>query len=901
MAGEKEKKSKDTDDDANMEDKNVDDDVRKDENARKVDKKSDDNNDKTSKNVISPTYDIATILDVIGSIKYAIAEQSISTSNFVADKMHVLNEFFQISFEFLTDVPYDYTIWEDVINEQVYIIHKPNYAIDFNDCDTFVSTRLKIRDLIIQDSKKILMKPKRKIIINELVYDPNSVGIDYEKIFQLRSKEQERKIVQLFCKGEDDDGSIFTKVRTLADPRVAKTRNNLLNYSRNCVLSILDRVKEYVKICSDVNKESLPILKTITCWQQVLPFCDPFLKCGVFDHMSRAPQLRFEYITSLFEPDLVMKQISYADLNRIANTNVTRASFANDFMQSSYKAEWGELISLYFASWLSPGDLLIEIDFDDVTSDQIIKGVIVSLFILASVSYDDRGGYCNVTYTSIQAATKKILEWLMLKNIVDITDVNGAQDGRCVTQLSRARLRNEHRRAGAFSNEDLKVLGGVDGRAGVNTKGSYPPKTTDRLKYLYPDIAYRHNIAIDEDDYDAYERQNIQYIWPLEESIKKFLLVHADLRPYNALVLAFLKRLKSFYVRLNEYRRISHYSIFTRSENANAQTTQERGNYLSISMKSMIFAFMAKSWPDDQRFQAKYDSISRMKMQSGFFSTLIDASQRYGLVSECYERMNLKKKVKDGKCVKMACQKYPHLEYIFDMLETVSAETGLKKLMMDPFIRNSAFYRLFLDIDLLSENSLLRDGVMPEFYFHYMINRINDDYIIDRLERKGYVENFQDYTAEGQNLRMMDYRFLEVAFKNHAFKWILSKANDKFFQINVFVPYEIDFGFPNTNFQIPISAINTDGVDVTIQKSLRVDKIKVFLSQLDGSKYNVKDSYVTNPLVIEAAFPSLRFKTFIIKKRSDFVSELMSRGILENAITGSNFSFVSGLEFDRTV
>lgn len=837
--------------------------------------------------------DISTILDIIGGIKYAISEQTIKTSDFVTDQIFSLSALCEMKLNFIDSVPFNYTIWKDLPNEVVYVLNKPLYGAVFSDCDTFVINRLSCREKMIDDAKNILREPRTEVIGSNLVYVPSSLGIDYENLYSLRMDDNERQTINAFCRKGKVEGC-FAKIRTRTDLRVANLRRRIMMFSSIEMNEIGRRARQYVEICSNYCSEAAVVLKSLNAWQQPLPFCSPFLQAGIFDNLKRAPQLRYEYIVSIFAPDIKLTPIPFADMMRIASVSMVRASFITDFIQQSFRNEWSEPISWYISSWLSLGDLLLELNDSDVSQDQTLKAVIASVFFLASIVYDHNGVYSNTTISSIRKACRHIYEWALSKNLINRANVIIPNDDGLLTLLSNSTVKARNTN---LTNIDLQRIGGMNGVAGANVDADLPIQDDEPLRRFFPGISIRRNVAINVDDYRTYMSEDANYMWPLEDSINCFMRSHSDLTPYSGIVAAMLTRLRIFYVRLNEYMRLSHYNIFTRSQKATNFVRRERSDALIVPINSMIFPYMCRSWPTLTRFEQKYSCIDRLKMQSGFNASMIDTSLRLKTINLSYERLSVLNEISSSKRLELACQKYSHLKHIYEILKSVRDEGSLIKLLNSSFYINDPYYKVFDDIDLLSNKFLVVDGVMPEFNVHYSLNRLTVEMINEAIVDQTYLHNFNDF--EGQDLYTMDYPDISYAFMKRYYKMILYNSNERFYKFKVLVPYNVEHSLPSSVGKILVESVATGGPDLTLRKCLKVSPLTISLVLVDGRDYNVPDSFVPEPFTLECSFPPTRFKNQIIMKRSEFISNLYADSVLEQCIVGSNFSFASVLSLEE--
>lgn len=389
------------------------------------------------------------------------------------------------------------SVWYDQVNDQRYMINSCEDRISFSDVTTFISAVISDFRKEVVLSMTILKEPDRlSIYRNDRCYDPDKMGFPIaDAIKGGLVDDRLRAVLNGLLQGEPNQGgpSAFCSSRTFDYRPRACSRENLLIYSINNGQRFLDQRREALRMHNRALGLQEPDIRYLNAFETLYPSYPPNAFAGILDAMPKASYVaRYEMVTSVSGFSARLSPLPAGEIMKSASANAVKASWLSDIVSTSYNDEMAPEIAAFFASLITPGQILLEVDFSDFPESAIEMRAIFAVGSYLLMMYNSNSTFVNMTRNSMEDIQRAIVRLGIHSGVFRQTDVNGEWPLDNVA----------YQRTPINDLDGFRVIGG---NAGINQEGLWRPN--DELAQVFLDTGRRINYAINYDNFKKYKRE----------------------------------------------------------------------------------------------------------------------------------------------------------------------------------------------------------------------------------------------------------------------------------------------------------------------------------------------------------------------------------------------------------
>ena len=318
---------------------------------------------------------LAEFIDINGQIRIIIA-QRVSISISAAElPVGTLIARADINLPLIDKVESQFTIWRDPYNVRRYVLVRNKNSISFSTPDELITAMIKDFRSERSHSETILREPSRGVFSNdERCYIPESLGIPFDELLNEGAVDDVmRNAIKDAClpiANVQGAAPSFAVANVYEYGPRGLARAKLMNHARVEMPMVLDAVDQYARAVSNIYQMTQEIVRKRNSNEFILPTYPFNAIQSPFDNFRLSGySLRHEFVLKATGLNIPLLPISTTELFNATNVQLTRASFLNQVINTNFDASMTSEIAAYFTSLILPGEILMELDFSDLSSD----------------------------------------------------------------------------------------------------------------------------------------------------------------------------------------------------------------------------------------------------------------------------------------------------------------------------------------------------------------------------------------------------------------------------------------------------------------------------------------------------------------------------------------------------
>lgn len=824
----------------------------------------------------------ATILDLLSGLTVIVRESQLFRSDISQFPLEFMSSRGEINLKPLSSVSSAYRFYRDDVLRHGVIIRDVSTKIQFDSVDTFLSGCVNDFKHELVSAETYLIEPSQKPSYGKLTYVPEDLGFPFAQMFSASAvdnaiaQDVHLSFVPLAV------NTSFPNTVTIGTYDYAPTaiaRQRLLSYARSSAgrtRAFANAAIHNENITSRISKPSLPTIDPqfdILC-----PSVLPNEVMHVLDGFECSSILRFESIAKISGFDVTMQPLPIGSVSKNASLSVNSATYLTDIANISYDSSMTSEISAYLHSWLTPGEILFDVIYEEISPDDIEYLGIAALLVRAGTMYDENSTFYNITERGVRETDKHIRQWGLYKEIIE----------KITPSVNTPFPLNNHkmrRNIPSFKFCDLQVTNGV---AGTNV--GIIGYAQDEMAGLYSGSAPRRNYAINIDHIGADDSADYDLAdWRIAASILTFVS-KATGRNYAPLIRQILARMLSFYIRLNSHLRIYWYSIFRNSPQVQNARNFDNGTqtalHVPIRVKTLLYIFKSVGVTD---LLPRYSFIEKMKKEASFILSFVKYSLMYRLVEHLCSKFSCHDEITPKAIYTIINSDDAIVRYVMCHLEAHNETSLLGRHYLSRYshLALSLCYHSLTDVSM---KNLIPKGVLPEYIIRPSINYI-DKITIDHFIQ--YKTHFINNIVTNPVLTLTGNNIKNV-FATKSFKAIIAKAGENPVLLRFPTPYIVTHNLDDWDESTGIEHRQTDSI--SIRECIRFRPVKVVLVSFNPTNYSTPDSYVTKMLHVTSAYltQAMTLEVFIVM--DEFNSNRPRYYNVSEFLAGSHFRFRSNYE-----
>lgn len=751
-----------------------------------------------------------------------------------------------------------YSIWKDEPNQRYYFIQKTDRSEkSFSNLDEMIEFFMSEFDRMWDKSKNILREPKRTMLLEHNIFEPETLGFPIDEIMDPTCGDDQMRIhIAGLCRPPvAPQGKIFM-VNTMEEPEVSECRLKLIAHSRTETQENVDTIENINNIRLENERMDTESLPTLQSWQMRYPLTSR-VNQGPFDELELASHLRSQYVAHLSTPETVFKCIDPAELLKASGQSTTRTSFLTSFISTDYNASMASEISLFMLSLMNPSDVLVTFDFSDIPNKSSEYIGYLSLMAKSIIMYDENGVYTNITKKSLMQLDRNISIWASDSSVIE--RIPGMEDE---FNLNNYRFRGRNNNAGDI--DTLRRIGTYNGISGFNT--DVQPNNNDRLAGLYPDCLVRRNYAINCDNWVEFNEEMNKDQWPIYRAIIEFLMKFRN-STYSGITSTVLSQILNMFIRFNEYMSTHWYTKFRMKQSVANHRSPRQYEVKSINytMKGKTLAYILKSFTSDL-LRPKMEFIDVLRFEASFMKSLIILKVKAQYIERILRKIHQSRSYSKKSILQYCTSECPPLRTILRIGMTLRNENNVYEMM----VRNvqDPFERVLEPLTKLSTEVLFRRGIIPSVLLHQTINRYLPIDLKNRILNREYADNFE----ENDGAETMSYRDIAQLTANKSLLSTIYQTSIYAQRKNlcILLPYKYNHAISSISNDVPIKMNRDSSVD-NLRVRLQLSPVPVSLIPLDKRDFRYEDDYVGVSTSKEACFIPTNLREHLIVEIRDAI------------------------------
>lgn len=812
--------------------------VLKSENTDQIEVETKKNEEKTSK-LLAVTA--SEILDLISNIKIVVSSQKvyyIEGRNMPIEGLMNNNEILHHKIE---QVRGRFNIWNDEPNRRRYFINDiRSLASEVNLVELFNMVIDNVQS-ILEQAFTYMHEPDRVTLVDRQCYNPDKLGYKMNELFVDSGLNDDcRRILQNECMGRRD--RVYMVVNTLEDARVANTRIRVLRYMEGEMRNVLDLWNEILRTYCDVVRCNNLVLRVLDVWSLPIPFAPHNLVTSPFDCFTSRASFRVEMLGALTLPVVVLEPIPPTDLQKTSGSNPLKSTYITSLINQDYNSDMANAVSMYFASLMNPGDVLMDIDFDSYNPVAIELMGFVGMLCKAMFMFDFNSTFSNITYESMCQVDRAIIKMLMNRNMIQPRQGYNYEVGRAFPLDGYEMTRN----VPGPGLEYLQTRGGING---MNCCLARAPNLPDRMLAYYDSIGVRINYAVDHSNFESYTNAMQPGNWYVSRAITNILSRHVSTAGYASIASVILSNIEKFFVRWNAYGASHWYSIFRQSArnqaNSNYRTVEQFALRVSISVPCLMY--LAKSLPIDE-LRPMIPNLDRLRFESAFCKEVEMTRVNLRAIQNLVGFLDYADQFGPKQLLKIVCRT-GIMKHLLDVVSLCNEERELINLI-EVRRRPAPFCGLFEDATVANARTLAYDGFVESVVFHPTLNRCSKQFIRRILRNNAYLNNF----IAVDNPRLVTYEQLYRLITQQQIKETLFNSANRMISLSHIYPYSYNFAHDRVGESSPIVWRRDVNSGLKVREDVSFCSVKVNLVSISVEDYKHDDDYVPHFQVVESVF-----------------------------------------------
>lgn len=737
--------------------------------------------------------------------------------------------------EVVDSIASELRVWHDEPNDTRYLLHECAKRISFHDLDGYLSALVSDFRTEVALSLTLLREPnKLSLTRGDRCYDPQTLGFPAADVLSSSVLDERlREILSNALQPRLIDGR-FAETMCFDYPPRARSRRDIMNHAIAQSGPMRELFLRAARAYSADMRKPEPDIKSVTGLETVYPTVPFNLRQGVFDTFPFSGyHLRYEIIATLNSFKMNLQPIATSDLIKATGSNTNKSSWLGQLSTTTYEPSMASEITALLTSYLTPGQILLEVDLSDLGDVVDMRGV-AALSCMMMTMYDVNSTFSNVTEESVRVMQEAIAEMGLISGVLE---PNGRRSQWPLNRVDY-RMAGGRREAGLLPR--LRVH---QGRSGMNER--QVPNNTDRLLQLFVGVGRRINYVVDHDDIEEFKLREQGYgDWTLPDAVAEFASKcknHAYLGPFFK-VLA--RRLIKFFVRLNQHLKYAWYNPVRDSAEV-----QNRRNYRDSSTHAIRHPISGRTilhlirCLDDVELVPTYTFEETLSIYSGLFRSMIDASLDLNVLMNEIRLLRVANEYTARARMDILNTSDAFIKYVIDISGSYNELDRVSSAWFMPYL-NSPIGRCFNALINRRANELVPKGVLHRFVARIKTNQL-DQNAIEALIREGRIYmNVDDIECAAVTAPHLRGLISERRFNSTMFGTVNVPL-----ELHIPIPFKFSHVIPSGSGGMCVS-IDKNPVDISLRKSLKITELPVSMVSFDERAMLCPDDYTPHPLLV---------------------------------------------------
>lgn len=854
------------------------------ENAVPTEGDSANSGDAAPKDSASTT--VQEMIVAITSLRFIVAGARVVNTSIQEEFSKLFGNSFQYELTIVDKVQCEYEVWKDKANQQFYVIRINQGEMKWSSLSELFEVMLGVLGSRMKRSLVVMREPQSDFLSTRRVMDPASLGFPLDGVLSSSASDgMIRNHIEGYCIPEIVSDAIV-RGNVLGDRGELSTSSNLTRFSREEMPRIKSMLERYFNDVLNLTLHGNVKLRKNSVYEMNHPMFTIFGYQGVFDNLSKECFLRLRSAEALLMPILRYDPISAASLTKSANINVTRAGFASDIINRTWKAEYAEAYNAFLLSYLQPGEILFDV-FLDSNLEIDVRGF-AALMMRLTLMYSENSNMTNSTAATQESIDRALVAWGELRHLIE--EIPGAPPSRFKLNMYRLRSGN------AAAQTQFDFLKIVNGEGGVCVGGRCFAKRNDLLAVYFPNICVRRNYAIDIDEGLAIRDSLVSLAgWRVYEGARAFLGNSGGMSSFSVILTIFAQRALESFVRINEYNRIAWYNIFRMSASS---CSRFRGEHLisrAITIESVPeFFLVAPKGFNTNELVPNRDILQRVKMQASFIKEAFEVDIRLREIDRIHGMNGNLTSFPTRRRIDIACASSPLFKAIRLELYNSNEDKKLRTLLRRMNFSNHPLARCFEPLEVHDSDFLHRYGIMRASVVNNRLNFITPNRIKRCIDTSSVLSN--TYEGDSSLLPCIGYYDIERMVREKSIVSRLYTSDAIPFLMRVWRPYRVVRSLSSANNSKCLDIVRNISTDVSFEHHVRVHELNVLFMEVDRRNFAFEDDYVVDTHRVDESFPLSEEVNDIIYLASEFYGSIGPRLTRVDMVTKPDYTFVSIFE-----